>query len=483
MSEKVSTPTKQTLAERTTADLVKAAMSGWLGTALEFMDVQLYSLAAALVFSELFFPKGNPGIAVVSAMAIYGVGYVARPIGAWYFGRLGDRIGRKKVLYITIALMGVATTLIGFLPTYQQIGLFAPILLVLLRLIQGFGAGAEIAGASVMLAEYAPPRRRGIISSLVALGTNSGTLFASLVWFLLVQFTSEQQLIDWGWRIPFVGSVLVMALAVYIRLHLKETPVFEATQEELLEAYDRPLPKAGDGDAHAVAKPIAKPTERISVKAFLAASALRFGQSGNSGMVQTYLVSFLAVNLLFSKAVATQIVIYSSILGFLTVPLVGMLGDQFGRRTVYRAITAIGMVVIVPCFLGIVHGVGTHTVPTKVDGKIVEYFDQPALWFYISYILLHNLTVLAFFSLENITMAEMFGGQRRYEALALSKELPNLLTAGFGPLVAAWLVTLFSGSWIPLACLMFFYTGTTLVAALVMPEVTDRDLTEPKDAM
>ena len=135
MSEKVSTPTKQTLAERTTADLVKAAMSGWLGTALEFMDFQLYSLAAALVFSELFFPKGNPGIAVVSAMAIYGVGYVARPIGAWYFGRLGDRIGRKKVLYITIALMGVATTLIGFLPTYQQIGLFAPILLVLLRLI------------------------------------------------------------------------------------------------------------------------------------------------------------------------------------------------------------------------------------------------------------------------------------------------------------------------------------------------------------
>ena len=464
MSEKVSTPTKQTLAERTTADLVKAAMSGWLGTALEFMDFQLYSLAAALVFSELFFPKGNPGIAVVSAMAIYGVGYVARPIGAWYFGRLGDRIGRKKALYTTIALMGVATTLIGFLPTYQQIGLFAPILLVLLRLIQGFGAGAEIAGASVMLAEYAPPRRRGIISSLVALGTNSGTLFASLVWFLLVQFTSEQQLIDWGWRIPFVGSVLVMALAVYIRLHLKETPVFEATQEELLEAYDRPLPKAGDGDAHAVAKPIAKPTERISVKAFLAASALRFGQSGNSGMVQTY-------------------VIYSSILGFLTVPLVGMLGDRFGRRTVYRAITAIGMVVIVPCFLGIVHGVGTHTVPTKVDGKIVEYFDQPALWFYISYILLHNLTVLAFFSLENITMAEMFGGQRRYEALALSKELPNLLTAGFGPLVAAWLVTLFSGSWIPLACLMFFYTGTTLVAALVMPEVTDRDLTEPKDAM
>jgi len=152
-------------AQRSIADLVRAAVSGWLGTALEFMDFQLYSLAAALVFSQLFFSGQNAGMAVVLSMATYGVGYLARPLGAIFFGRLGDRIGRRKVLFYTIALMGAATTLIGVLPTYAQVGMLAPILLVALRLLQGFGAGAEISGAGVMLAEYAPAHRRGFLAS------------------------------------------------------------------------------------------------------------------------------------------------------------------------------------------------------------------------------------------------------------------------------------------------------------------------------
>lgn len=143
-------------ARRTTRDLTKAAVSGWLGTAMEFMDFQLYSLAAAIVFNKIFFPDVSPAIGLIAAMATYGVGYVARLAGAIYFGRMGDRIGRKKVLVITILLMGASTTLIGALPTYATIGILAPSLLVLLRLIQGFGAGAEIAGATVLLAEYAP---------------------------------------------------------------------------------------------------------------------------------------------------------------------------------------------------------------------------------------------------------------------------------------------------------------------------------------
>ena len=158
--------TKNGPARRKTSDLVRAAMSGWLGTALEFMDFQLYSLAAGLVFGQLFFVGASPALAVVSAMATYAVGYIARPIGAWYFGRLGDRVGRTKVLFITIALMGAATTLIGALPTAHDIGILAPVLLAVLRLVQGFGAGAEISGAGVMLAEYAPNNRRGVIASL-----------------------------------------------------------------------------------------------------------------------------------------------------------------------------------------------------------------------------------------------------------------------------------------------------------------------------
>src|SRR5215210_8635744 len=168
-------PEQDPTSTRTTKDLARVAVSGWLGTAMEFMDFQLYSLAAALVFNRLFFPNVDPAVGLIAAMATYGVGYVARLAGAIFFGRMGDRIGRKRVLFITIALMGASTTLIGVLPTYAAVGLLAPILLVALRLVQGFGAGAEIAGATVMLAEYAPARRRGLISSLVCLGTNSGT--------------------------------------------------------------------------------------------------------------------------------------------------------------------------------------------------------------------------------------------------------------------------------------------------------------------
>lgn len=146
-----SSPARATT--RTTGDLAKAAVSGWLGTAMEFMDFQLYSLAAAIVFNKIFFPDVSPAIGLIAAMATYGVGYVARLAGAIFFGRMGDRIGRKKVLFITIAMMGASTTLIGVLPTHATIGIMAPILLVALRLIQGFGAGAEIAGATTMLAE------------------------------------------------------------------------------------------------------------------------------------------------------------------------------------------------------------------------------------------------------------------------------------------------------------------------------------------
>jgi MFS transporter, MHS family, metabolite:H+ symporter len=156
------------------------------------MDFQLYSLAAAIVFNEIFFPEVSPAVGLIAAMGTYGVGYVARLAGAIYFGRMGDRIGRKKVLFITIALMGASTTLIGVLPTYAQIGLAAPALLVALRLIQGFGAGAEIAGATTMLAEYASVRQRGVIASLVSLGTNTGTLAATGLWAVLIAILSEE---------------------------------------------------------------------------------------------------------------------------------------------------------------------------------------------------------------------------------------------------------------------------------------------------
>lgn len=217
--------------ERSTKDLVKAAVSGWLGTALEFMDFQLYSLGAALVFHEIFFPESSTAMALILAMGTYGAGYVARIVGAFIFGKMGDRIGRKKVLFITITMMGICTTLIGVLPTYAQIGVFAPILLVTLRIIQGLGAGAEISGAGTMLAEYAPKGKRGIISSFVAMGTNCGTLSATAIWAFMFFILSKEELLAWGWRIPFLASVVVMVFAIWLRMNLKESPVFEKVND------------------------------------------------------------------------------------------------------------------------------------------------------------------------------------------------------------------------------------------------------------
>ncbi|PJM73338.1 MFS transporter [Bifidobacterium primatium] len=473
-----------TLAQRTTADLIKAAVSGWLGTALEFMDFQLYSLAAALVFKDIFFGHGSQAIAIMSAMAVYGVGYVARPIGAWYFGRLGDRIGRTKVLFITIAIMGCATTLIGALPTYDQVGLLAPALLVLLRLAQGFGAGAEIAGSSVLLAEYAPKKHRGIVSAFTALGTNSGTLFAGLIWAILLGWLGNDAVVNWGWRIPFLGSVIVMGVAVFIRIHLKETPVYETSVEETIAGYDKPLDKDSEKARKEAEKKAAAEIAKTprSLKAFIIACVLRFGQCGNSGMVQTYLITFLTANLLVSKSVASNVVVYSSLVGFLTVPFIGWCGDRIGRERMYKIVTIVGLIIIVPCFLLMVNNLGTDTTLEQTANGMIPHFSNPTLLFFIGYIVMHNITVLSFFSLENITMAECFGSAHRYEQLALAKEIPNLITGGFGPLIAAALVTVFN-SWIALAVLMAFYTVCTLIAAIIMPEVTGRDLTAREDAM
>jgi MHS family metabolite:H+ symporter-like MFS transporter len=438
---------------RTTRDLAKAATSGWLGTAMEFMDFQLYSLAAAIVFNQLFFPDVSPAIGLIAAMATYGVGYVARLAGAIYFGRMGDRIGRKRVLYLTILLMGASTTLIGVLPTYAQIGILAPILLVALRLVQGFGAGAEIAGATVMLAEYAPVPRRGLIASLVSLGTNSGTLAASALWAFLLAALSEEQLLEWGWRLPFLLSFVLMIFAVWLRRSLKESPVFEG-RADVVDG--RALSRA-----EAEGSVLEAGLHQRKGKAFFLALGLRFGQAGNSGLVQTFLVGYIATTLLVDRSVPTDAIVYGSLLGFATVPIVGLLGDRFGRRPMYIALSVLTVVLAFPLLLLITSG---NTV-ALVIGMILAL----------------NIGVLGLFSLESVTMAELFGARTRFTQLALAKEIGGILATAIGPVVAATL-TAVTGSWWPIAAMLVAYSLITLVATVLSPETRGRDLVALEDA-
>ncbi|GAB2462944.1 MFS transporter [Xylanimonas ulmi] len=449
--------------ERSTGDLAKAAVSGWLGTAMEFMDFQLYSLAAAIVFNDVFFPEINPALGLIAAMGTYGAGYVARLAGAVYFGRMGDRLGRKKVLFLTIALMGASTTLIGALPTYAQIGILAPMLLVVLRLVQGFGAGAEIAGATTMLAEYAPPRRRGVLASLVSLGTNTGTLAATGVWALLVAVLPDEQLVTWGWRLPFLMSFLLMVFAVWIRRHLKESPVFESrvdVDEDGVALDHSDLVALVELDADVEGTLDAAMRQRKG-RAFFLALGLRFGQAGNSGLIQTFLVGYLTATLLLDASIATTALLYSSLVGFATVPIVGWIGDKVGRRPVYIALTAAAVVLAFPLLRLVSEG---HTVALT-----------------LSMILLHNIAVLGLFSLESVTMAELFGARTRFTQLALAKEIGGIAATAIGPIIAAAL-TVATGSWWPIAAMIVAYSVITLISAALSPEVGGRDLVRLEDA-
>ncbi len=431
--------------QRTTSDLVKAAVSGWLGTALEFMDFQLYSLGAALVFHEIFFPEQSAAMALILAMGTYGAGYIARIVGAFIFGRMGDSIGRKKVLFITITMMGICTTLIGVLPTYAQIGIFAPVLLVTLRIIQGLGAGAEISGAGTMLAEYAPKGKRGIISSLVAMGTNCGTLSATAIWAIMFFALDRELLLAWGWRVPFLASVVVMIFAIWLRMNLKESPVFEKVN-----------------DAETV-QPDTSLGSMVKSKSFWLATGLRFGQAGNSGLIQTFLAGYLVQTLLFDKAIPTDALMISSILGFISIPLLGWLSDKVGRRLPYIILNISAIILAYPMLSIIVD-------KSYAPGTIM-----------LSIIVIHNFAVLGLFALENITMAEMFGSRNRFTRMAISKEAGGLVAVGFGPVLAGIFCNM-TGSWWPIVAMLVAYSVIGLVSAFLMPEVRDRDLSAAEDA-
>ncbi len=436
--------------ERSTSDLIRAAVSGWLGTALEFMDFQLYSLGAALVFHEIFFPEQSAAMALILAMGTYGAGYIARIVGAFIFGKMGDRIGRKKVLFITITMMGICTTLIGVLPTYAQIGIFAPVLLVTLRIIQGLGAGAEISGAGTMLAEYAPKGKRGIISSLVAMGTNCGTLSATAIWAIMFFLLDREQLIAWGWRIPFLASVVVMIFAIWLRLNLKESPVFEQVNE------------ADEIQAKAAA---AQNTfgAMLKSKSFWLATGLRFGQAGNSGLLQTFLAGYLVQTLLFDKAIPTDALMISSVIGFITIPLLGWLSDKVGRRLPYIIVNISAIILAWPML------------------AIIVDKSYSASTIMLTLIVIHNVAVLGLFALENITMAEMFGSRNRFTRMAISKEAGGLVAVGFGPVLAGIFCNV-TGSWWPIVAMLICYSAIGLISSLLMPEVCDRDLSLDHDA-
>jgi MHS family metabolite:H+ symporter-like MFS transporter len=307
----------------------------------------------------------------------------------------------------------------------------------------------------VMLAEYAPVQRRGLIASLVSLGTNSGTLAASALWAFLLATLPEEDLLSWGWRLPFLLSFVLLIFALWVRSALKESPVFEER------------PDVVDGVALTKAE-----IERAGVleaalrqrkgKAFFLALGLRFGQAGNSGLVQTFLVGYLATTLAVNRSIPTDAIVYGSLIGFVTVPVVGLLGDRFGRRPMYLGLSLLTAVLAFP-LMSVIAGA---TVTGVTLGMVAAL----------------NIGVLGLFALESVTMAELFGSRTRFTQLALAKEIGGILATAIGPVVAATL-TAVTGSWWPIAAMLVVYSLITLVATLLAPETRGRDLVRLEDAV
>ncbi|HET7882843.1 MAG TPA: MFS transporter [Acetobacteraceae bacterium] len=295
----------------------KAAASGWIGSALEYYDFFIYASAAALIFPQIFFPSGNPQVAIIASLATYGVGYVARPIGAFFLGHWGDTHGRKTVLLVCMFLMGFSTMAVGVLPTYQHVGILAPVLLVLLRLIQGFAVAGEISGASSMILEHAPFGRRGFFASFSLQGVQAGQILAAAVFLPLAYYLPTEQFYSWGWRVPFLLSVVVIIAGYIIRREVDETPAF-----------------AEEGEHHAVPRaPIVEAFRdhwpdmlRVICMALMNVIPVVATIFGGAYAVQE------AYGIGFPKAVYLWIPVLGNILAVVIIPFVGNLSDMIGRR-------------------------------------------------------------------------------------------------------------------------------------------------------
>ena len=300
-------------------DPKKAAMSGWIGSALEYYDFALYSQAAALVFPTVFFPSGNATVAIIASLATYAVGYVSRPIGAIVLGAWGDRHGRKNVLTFAMLLMGCATFLVGLLPTFGQIGILAPILLVALRLIQGFAVAGELGGASAMIVEHSPDSRRGFFASFSLQGTQFGSILATGLMLPLAAILSDDQFQTWGWRIPFLLSALVILAGWIIRRRVQEPPVFLAQSDIAMAKRRLPIVELVQTHLWVLIRCILMTLTNVIGMATLVFGVAFATQEGYGNGFTTS--EFLWVTLV------------ANVVAIITIPIFGALSDKIGRRT------------------------------------------------------------------------------------------------------------------------------------------------------
>lgn len=407
-----------------------AAFSSWIGSALEYYDFFIYGTASALVFGKLFFPAVDHKLGMIAAFATFGVGYVARPVGAFFMGHIGDKYGRKQILTFTLLLMGLSTFLIGLLPTYGQAGLASPILLVCLRLLQGLSASGEQAGAASLTLEHAPDHRRGFVSSFTLSGASMGFILATLV-FLPIAALPDNQLLSWGWRVPFLLSVAVIGVGLWVRRSLPETPVFQA--ETTLNA----TPEAPVSELFRTQTP---DVIRVVVAALYSVTA---------SMFSVFVLSYAVNEMHIPRTQMLLMMVAMNVVSLAVVPMWGILSDRVGRRPVFALGTLGCAAFIWPIFWAISHADITLVCVFGFIVMSVCYSAANAVWPSFS--------------------GEMFATRVRLSGVAIGSQI-GITLGGFAPMIGAALLKDGHNGWVPVAMLVSVVGVFAALAALTARE-------------
>ena len=426
--------------EGETQSLRQVIAASFIGTTIEWYDFFLYGSAAALVFGQLFFPYADPLVGTLASFGIYGVGFVARPIGGIIFGHYGDRVGRKAMLVISLMMMGIATFLIGLLPTADTIGIWAPVLLVVLRTVQGLGVGGEWGGAVLLAVEHSPEGRRGFYGSWPQMGVPAGLLLANAVLLPMASLLSQEQFLSWGWRVPFLASIILIAVGLFVRLRIMESPAFRQVQESHTEAQ----------------MPIVD-VVRHHPRNVLLAMGMRIAENGIFYILTVFVLDYVTRELGLPRSTALLGVVIAAAVSLFTTPAFGALSDRLGRRPVYMFGAVFSLIFSFPFFL------------------LLDTRASVLIWLAISVGLWIGHDPM--YGPQAAYFSELFGTRLRYSGASLGYQLASIVGGGISPLIATSLLALGGGHWWLIALYTSVLALITIVATYLASETYQEDIT------
>ncbi|WP_260287415.1 MFS transporter [Peribacillus aracenensis] len=414
----------------------KALVASLIGSSIEYYDYLLYGTVASLVFNKLFFPNFSPAVGLLIALASFGIPYFFRPLGGIIFSHIGDKIGRKKSLIYTLGIMGVSTALIGLLPGYQSIGVWAPVLLVTLRLIQGIAVGGEWGGAVLLAVEYTEKEKRGFAGSIPMMGAAVGMILATAT-ISLVSLLPDAAFLSWGWRIPFVGSLALVFIGLWIRNGLEETPDFQKAKDE--------------GKVSKL--PIAD-TLKYHWKEVLLITGAKAIETAPFYMFATFGVSYATNTLKMPESPVLNAVTIGTLVSLFMIPLIGKLSDRIGRKSIFVGGTLGVIIFSIPYFLLL----SKKSVLLLTVAVMIGY----ALWSIIT-------------SVMGTLFSEMFKAEIRYTGISVGYQLGAALFGGTAPLIATWLIAKFNGSWLPAAIYLMLLGVLSLICVVLLKTMSERE--------